>query len=171
MSFDYFRVLLVHPLPEPDESLSSYINRLMHANGMNPSGFGKVLGHESTMKRKKQLDYTALNTEKLAEITSHSAALLAEHTLTDFMAKFVRTTATNQVKGFLSDVLAPYQRYCPLCLREKQVYKLPWRFNLLECCHVHQCELLDVCCHCGAEIGFLSAANGFCASCGGQCGM
>lgn len=66
-----WKVLPLHPRPQPLESMTSYIIRLVEANGLQSINELGVLAGRMTFSNLKSLDYPAPAYPGLAQITGH----------------------------------------------------------------------------------------------------
>jgi transcriptional regulator with XRE-family HTH domain len=172
----YLRRLPVRPAPEQWESFTGYLTRLGAENGITRAhalfksvGLSKELLHRPS-------ECPPLSWGELPFKAKCSESELLATTLHYLGEKFGRSPRVGSTSRFLSGVLSPYVRYCPLCLAQRPWYLLPWRFLTLEGCPTHQCMLLAACGHCGVNIAPLAFRPGvrmtfpprvhICPSCG-----
>lgn len=161
--FDY---LPIHPPPYPLESLTSYLLRLSHLNGIS-SLYGLEQFCFSKNAHHTHLgigDLPRPSLARLARLTGWDEPQLRATTLYTLLNKFQRRHAAS----FMRSSLALHLRFCPECLVEQLYYRLPWRFIQLNGCVIHQCRLLEVCGHCGQSIPLVTSpiTLGICPSCG-----
>ncbi len=148
------------PPPAELESLTSYLTRVAQANGLQKVTELVTLagGIPSTWQSLCSFpDGSAMNVPGLTTLTEHTQPDLEALTFLPLGRHFGRANSTQTLRRFLQSSLAPYLRYCPMCLAEHKFpyYRLPWRFLPLSGCVTHQCQLLDHCGHCGARIPLL----------------
>lgn len=67
----------------------------------------------------------------------------------------------------LNNFFITSRRYCPICLREKDEYKLMWQIKGVNYCSIHHTKLENLCRKCNKKIIFMGrySRNGFCPSC------
>ncbi len=149
-----WKVLPLHPQPQPLESLVSYITRLAEANGLQSIHELRALAGGMTVKRLKSLDYPALPYSGLAQITGYPEERWLDMTFFHLAGHFGRSIHPNPLHRFLQRSLAPSLRYCPICLASHTpaYYSLLWRFLALPGCSEHGVCLLNHCSHCGSSL-------------------
>lgn len=161
-SYFIWKVLPLHPPPQPFESMTSYLIRLAEANGLRSmSEFVGLLGisYGRLTWVCTFADYPAPSTTRgLAHITGCSEERLQQMTFLPLVQRFGRTTGPHSLQQFLAGSLASCLRYCPYCLAEHSPahYSLLWRFLALPGCTEHGLQLLDQCGHCQSSLPLLS---------------
>jgi transcriptional regulator with XRE-family HTH domain len=156
-----WKVLPLHPQPQPLESFTSYLIRLAEANGLQSiREIVALLG--SPRRRQESLynspDYPAPSFYAgLAQITGCPEERLLQTTFHSLIRRFGRSTYPHSLHQFLRESLASSLRYCPACLAEcdPPFYSLLWRFLVLPGCTEHRVRLLDQCGHCGSLLPLL----------------
>jgi hypothetical protein len=165
----HFDVLPLHPPPELLESFTSYLMRLSEANGITrPCDLGyRLFPEQSPYTMLYISDHVPLTFGVVPRESCCSEAQLLATTFYHLARKFGRPARGTSLCNFLCGTIALYLRYCPLCLRERPYYRLPWRFLPLVGCHQHHCRLLDRCGQCGQQIPLLPATLrvGICPHC------
>ena len=165
----YFDALPLHPQPEKLESLTSYITRLAEANGIQTiNDFARACfpeNHVQTIDHVNDFPFSSL--VHLQAAACCSEAVLQATTFYHLGNKFGRVYDSRACYNFLHNSIAPYFRYCPLCIKERGYYSLLWRFLFIKGCSDHACYLLDTCGHCGEKIpNFTTPLRiGLCPSC------
>lgn len=154
MPLYYFDTLPLHPPPEPLESLVSYLIRLSEENGiLHTSGLDALTGQKASTTIRVWSDYPRAF-ETLQRLTLCSADVLLKTTFYHLGRKFgLSSGGRNGLQIFLSgSVNTRSLRYCPMCLSERSYYPLTWRFLAVQGCHLHACQILEQCGHCGSTI-------------------
>ncbi len=151
-SLSYLHRLPIHPPPDAWESFTGYLTRLGAENGI-PDAYGlfKTVGLSKELSHRPS-ECSPLSWGGLSSRVNCTEEQLLATTLYYIGEKFGRSSRVGSTSRFLSGVLSPYIRYCPLCLSQRSRYLLPWRFLTLEGCPIHTCMLLSECGHCGAKI-------------------
>src|SRR6266496_2801906 len=114
-----WKVLPLHPRPQPLESMTSYITRLAEANGLQSiNELGALAGGMRLSSLKRRPDYPASAYSGLAQITGHPEERWLDMTFFHLVQHFGRSMHPNPLHRFLAGSLAPCLRYCPSCLAE-----------------------------------------------------
>ena len=158
-----WKVLPLHPQPQPLESFTSYMLRLAEANGLQSiSQLITLVG--IPQRRQASLcnspDYPAPSYYAgLAQITGCPEERLLQTTFHSLVQRFGRSTYPHSLHRFLRESLASSLRYCPACLAscDPPYYSLLWRFLVLPGCTEHGVRLLDQCGHCGSLLLLLTS--------------
>lgn len=159
--------------PEPDELLSSWLNRLALAHGLPPRAFGASLGlGGGAWSGRLDLAPPAALLDRLARRTGLAAAGIAALSFRDFGARALllpmRTTAPPRRKDGWR---ATWLQACPSCLAEDQnpYFRRAWRLATTIFCPRHARRLIDRCPACRQALApFDQAAlapQHFCAHC------
>ena len=139
--------------PAPGELLSSWLNRLAHANGVPPRYFGAVLGvagetwsaqldrHLPDAVRRLLLDHTSICPDEI------DGLCLAYSPLSTLR---IRLRTQPQHAG-TSTAQSCWLQFCPSCLREDEVpyFRRCWTLATRVSCFRHGCRLRDRCPSCG----------------------
>lgn len=157
-----WKMLPLHPPPEPFESMTSYLIRLAEENGLRSmSGFVGLL--RISYRRLTSIctfpDYPdPFALTGLSQITGCPEERLQQTTFLPLVQRFGRGTAPHTLQQFLAGSLASGLRYCPCCLAERSpaYYSLFWRFLTISGCTEHGLQLLDQCGHCLSPLPLLS---------------
>jgi len=154
-----------HPHPLPGESLSCWIVRIAHSNGLKVQTFcDRVFGKDFQVWS-RDIDRNA--PDWLLSIMSRKSGT---------PIKQVRNTTARLYEKRLFPVLHPASQlrwfmplkkhhrlnngyglqYCPLCLKEdtEPYFRLQWRLALYTFCPKHRVLMLDRCYSCGAPVEF-----------------
>ncbi len=152
-----WKVLPLHPPPEVLESMTSYIIRLVGANGLQSINELGVLAGRLAFSNLKNLDYPAAAYLGLAQITGYPEERWFAMTFFHLLRRFGCAMNRTSFHKFLAGSLAPSLRYCPICLAERApaYYSLLWRFLVLPGCIEHGVRFLDQCGHCQSPLPLL----------------
>jgi len=153
-----WKVLPLHPRPQPLESMTSYITRLAEANGLQSlNELGALAGGMRLYNLKRSPDYPAPLYSGLVQITGHPEERWLDMTFFHLVQHFGCAMNPNSCHNFLAGSLAPSLRYCPICLAEHAPasYSLLWRFLVLPGCIEHGVRFLDQCGHCRSPLPLL----------------
>lgn len=172
MPLYYFDTLPLHPPPEPLESLVSYLIRLAEENGIKQTGgLDALTGQKASTTIREWSDYPRAF-ETLQKLTLRSEDVLLRTTFYHLGRKFGRSSeGWYDLQGFLSGSVNTHSlRYCPMCLSERPYYPLTWRFVAVQGCHLHACQILEKCGHCGSTVsGYANRLRmAFCPRCNGD---
>ncbi len=133
-------LLLLRPMPDPDEGFAAYLTRLCSANRLHGSGsLARCLG----------LTYgqlLQLGPESFREVLCGRATVVPSPP--------GQGTATSGRVSFLSGVRT-YTRLCPCCLREGARHDRRWGWPLTLACQRHGCLLIDKCPRCLKRVSHL----------------
>lgn len=171
-----WKLLPLHPPPEPFESMTSYLIRLAEENGLRSMGEFVGLLRISYGRLTSiciSPDYPApFALAGLSQITGCSEERLLQTTFLPLIQRFGHTGGSHSLQQFLAGSLASGLRYCPCCLAERSpaYYSLFWRFLALPGCSEHGIQLLDQCGHCQAPLPLFSFPPrlGRCPTCQGD---
>lgn len=169
-----WKLLPLHPQPQPLESFSSYLIRLGEANGLRRLAELDALAGAYPRGQSARLapDYPSPSYKGLAQLTGCTEARLKSATFLHLGRRFGRAQHPLTLRRFLQGSLASCVRYCPQCLAEQSTpyYSLTWRFLALPGCVAHGLALLDSCGHCGSVLPLLPRAPRLacCPACGGD---
>lgn len=148
----FMRCLPVRPRPQPLESFSSYLVRSARFNGVStPGTWKKILG----LKWFSQRDMPLQDTGQMARLLDVCPERLQQMTFAAVQDKF--GCDQRQLIALLTSVLAPYIRYCPLCLSDTAYYRLHWQLKVIPGCFQHGCYLQERCPNCGQTISLLKS--------------
>ena len=152
----------VHPAPQDDELLSSWMIRLAHGNGFKVQVFyAEELGSDAALWN-RDIDRCARNDliERLADRTGRTRGDVERLTLRSLEGVLAEDLRAQQPPWVLS--LGAYHRtrrrpsmmFCPQCLRgDAEPYlRKAWRLACMTCCTLHGSSLLDRCPSCGAYL-------------------
>jgi len=153
--------LPLHPLPEPFESMTSYLIRLAEANGLR--SLRQMVALLGIPRRRLENvcispDYpTSSHYGGLAQITGYPEERFLPLTFHFLIQRFGYSLHPTALHRFLKSSLASSLRYCPACLAtsDPPYYSLLWRFLVLPGCIEHRGYFLDQCGHCGSFLPLL----------------
>jgi hypothetical protein len=166
-----WKLFPLHPQPQPFESLSSYLIRLLEANHFSSVShlfplLGLAPGGHSFFT---SCDYRAELAASLTSLTGCKSSRLHATTFLSLGQAFGWISQHDLCK-FLDPCLVSFLRYCPVCLSEQSqpYYSLIWRFLVVRGCPRHKCLLHHRCEHCGAQVPLLPHIPrlGLCTHCG-----
>ena len=158
-------ILPIHPRPQSDELLSSWIVRLALANRYTLHTFYKhLVGYQGEIWNR---DIDKMISPELALLLSTKTGISVEkihflslHRYTGYLFNSIRIHG--QSRWILP--LGMYHRYhmragmqyCPLCLKEDATpyFRQHWRLALFTMCEKHHCLLYDHCPFCNACLMF-----------------
>jgi transcriptional regulator with XRE-family HTH domain len=165
-----FDLLPVRPRVEAHESLTSFLLRLTIANGyQTTSNLWMHLLGQGCHFQVRTLDYPPPALRAVLRALSHGEEDMLGATFHYLLPHLgIRKVTTRSLTGFLRGSIGYTLRYCPICLAERQMHQLTWRFLALRGCSKHQCALHECCDHCGDALPLLSTPDsfGYCPSCG-----
>lgn len=152
----------VHPAPQDDELLSSWMIRLAHGNGFKVQAFyAEELGRNTALWN-RDIDRCARDELilRLATRTGRATSDVERLTLRSLEGFLAEDLRAQQPPWVLS--LGAYHRtrrrpgmmFCPQCLRgDAEPYlRKAWRLACMTCCTLHGSSLLDRCPSCGAYL-------------------
>ena len=128
----------IHLKPYADELLSSWMVRLAHAYGVEPTKFwSHIISPDFLDLRWPILDY--LPPEKLLNVVSQETATPLQRVLETTLLAVGSVQFIPRVNVLL--------RYCPMCLSEdsEPYFRRKWQMNAFRICDSHPCLL---CCEC-----------------------
>jgi transcriptional regulator with XRE-family HTH domain len=166
----WFDALALHPPPKPLESLTGYLVRLAELNAIRSKSALSAVAFPRLQRKANWTDLPRASYGALPDAANCTDAQLHATTFYHLLRKFQRSVYPGPAKIFLADVIAADLRYCPLCLRETNYYRLSWRFTHLMGCTQHNVHLLDRCGHCDAPVPLVPSPLriGVCPTCGGD---
>lgn len=142
--------------PAPGELLSSWLNRLAHANGVPPRYFGGVLGvagetwsaqldrHLPDAVRRLLLDHTSICPDEIDGLCLAYSPLSTLRIRLRTQPQHARTSTAQSC----------WLQFCPSCLREDEVpyFRRSWTLATRVSCFRHGCRLRDRCPSCGQSL-------------------
>lgn len=154
----YFDTLPLHPQPKRFESLTSYLARLAEANNIQTIPILRAIcfPDQKLGAIKSLRDSYPASFGMLPATAVCTESRLKETTFYHLGQKFGQDEP-QALFSFLHSSIAPYLRYCPVCLKENGFYSLLWRFHYLQGCSEHTRPLLNECWHCGRAIPIWSS--------------
>src|SRR6266566_3835976 len=167
-----WRLLPLHPPPQPFESFSSYVCCLQEANGLQSLNELAALANTRWSHLTSFPDYPSPPYQGLTLLTGYTEADLESTTFHYLAQQFGCSLHSQPIRRFLQNSLASTLRYCPICLKEQTTpyYSLIWRFSAIPVCKTHRCALLDRCGHCGTVLPLLTQRSRIaqCQACQGD---
>jgi hypothetical protein len=163
-------MLPIHPRPQKDELLSSWLIRLSLSNGYCSHTFFKhVLGYDKEIwtrdiDRSATKEFIALLSKETGQ-TIEQVNKLCLRSLVGYLFEELKENAKSH---WILPLGIRHRIYthngmqcCPVCLREKVVYfRLHWRLSFYTICEKHHCLLIDHCPNCNKPIDFRRHAIG-----------
>ncbi len=157
--------LPVHPSMLPGESLSSWLVRTAHANGLKVETFcHHLFGLQRPVWNR---DIDRLGPEWLiatmAKVTPMTVEQIRRGTLALYEGKLFKQIRHSGINPGVLPLLTYHRRYrghgiqyCPLCLQqdERPYFRLAWRIAYYTFCPHHMVMLRDECHVCGAGVAF-----------------
>ncbi|EHZ2908336.1 TniQ family protein [Vibrio parahaemolyticus] len=158
-------MLPIHPQPQKNEILSSWITRLAVENGYYSHAFFKKLLEFDEVIFCRDVD--RLDSPRLIKILAKATGKIYDEIddlkISTFQGEvFEKLNLSGNTRWILP--LGIYHRtkrrngmvYCPLCLREDKIryFRKSWRLAFITLCHKHQCILWDHCHHCKATVDY-----------------
>ncbi len=174
-------LLVIRPAPYPDESLTSYVERLAQANHYDPpqllsswlraSNSTKLLEPNQPAQRllfyEQLMRLTGRPVSQLLALTPHRfvPVLLPPDVSPDecnIDGQRFRLLPRGHFKLLRPDTSAGF---CPACLREGSYHRLPWQFIPIATCLIHQCALVDRCSQCDNPLPVRAVSVSCCSVC------
>lgn len=154
----------IHPQPHPGEALSSYLGRLMAANGIVDQRRMLDLCFPYLLSRPTidQIDLGAVPLAFLASLTECAESRLVALTFAPLVARLGLDLQSRTLRNDLTDS----QHFCPACLVEHPWHRLIWRFDYIRGCLDHNCTLIKRCRQCSSLFSPLNPIPGQCQQCG-----
>ena len=158
-------LLPIHPQPQKEELLSSWITRLATENRLYSHVFLKQLFDfdEPVLTRDlDRLESPAL-LQLISSATSHKIQSIEKLKLNSYEGEvFEHLNSIGNTHWVLP--LKIYHRtrkgkgitYCPLCLKNDRIkyFRKSWRLAFVTFCNLHNCLLLDRCHYCHASVDY-----------------
>lgn len=176
-------VLLNHPRPYLDETLTSWLWRLAQCNYIHSPAL--LLPHlqEMSSYTTPVMPHIMHGLHKpalfmaLAEMTNTAVETIYQHTLHRFAHLLIPPTqeavqlqvSSNTTLALLpnrltKDFYTPRFAWCPACLGQARYVRLHWHIPLVTCCEIHHCWLLEACPTC-QQLKETDILGGYCTSC------
>lgn len=172
-------LLVNRPPLYPDESMTSYLERLIRANHYDPPGLLKTWLRSGGEVR----DFNTLRTlgvfQRLSSATGYSVHRLYQTTIHCLAPLLLPPEASPdwlRVDSYPALALFPSRHpkpmrsatstvYCPGCLQEGLYHRLLWQCSAIAACPRHACWLLDRCPGCGTPVTTLAVVSARCPTC------
>lgn len=156
---------LLHPHPQKNELLSSWLVRVALAHQTMPWSFMNMHFPEyKNIVFSRDVDIWAPDhfIDKLAWKSGLSSEDIFRMTLRSYEGYLIERVRLDGPNFFISPIiprkrrnLGYGQKYCPHCLAEYPVYfRKEWRLSFYSACLEHSCRMLDRCQNCGAAVAF-----------------
>jgi transcriptional regulator with XRE-family HTH domain len=168
-----WKLLPLHPQPQPLESFTSYLLRLAEANRLKSIyEIFTLAGAKNGWQWIHCADFPSPVYTNLAQIAGCTPTQIMMTTFYTLGWNFGYPPHNTPLHRFLQGSRAERLRYCPCCLAEQYTpyYSLLWRFLALPGCLKHSNVLLDQCGHCGSVLPLLSRSSrmAWCEVCQGD---
>jgi len=174
---------IIHPQPQQNELLSSWLVRVARANNVATTSFTNMHFKEYQKNILWQRDLDIWCPESLLEKLSHKSHL-SKHQIFDMTLKSYEGKLRHKIHGknrthFIQS-LGNYAhikrngglRFCPLCLANDSIpyFRKEWRLSFYTACLEHKCFLLNRCPNCNSPLTLSKSYQEkdftFCYKCG-----
>lgn len=158
-------LLPIHPQPQSEELLSSWLTRLAIENGHYSFVFLKQLFNFDEPIFSRDLDrlYSPNLLQLLSNVSGQRLRDISMLSLASYQGTvFDNLNLMGKTRWILP--LKIYHRmrrgkgivYCPLCLKDDvhKYFRKSWRLAFVTLCNRHRCLLLDKCIHCNSGIDY-----------------
>jgi DNA-binding transcriptional MerR regulator len=161
-------------MPEADECLTSYLQRIAKSNYATPHDIWRFLSHEEAhypqSSMSSQIDISPknfLDIEKLLTMLITKIGNIEDLTFTTAYRKVGVPVTSISHSRILSAILEQSRKFCPECLEENLSYKLIWQVKEVEYCPVHNTKLQSKCNNCSTSISIMPSNSeiGICPNC------
>jgi TniQ len=155
----------IHPHPQNDELLSSWVVRLAHSNGLKVQAFCTLLAGRDSAFWNRDIDRSPSERLLVAlrQCTGATQDEVEATTLRGFEGTYFDKLTTKTNCPWILP-LGIYHRtrrrfglqVCGGCLREGSTayFRRRWRLAAVVVCPQHQCLMVDRCAACGAPVAF-----------------
>lgn len=152
-------VFVKHPLPKPLESFTSLLKRTLSGIGIDTVDAAILLCFPNLDRRSTRSvnDFGLKSYDRLPTRLNQTISVIERSTFKHLAMKFGRSTHPQAISRFLSGSVTLTLRWCPYCLGESDYCLLPWQFQSLVGCPVHQVELRSLCSNCNQTIPLFKA--------------
>lgn len=108
-----------------------------------------------------------IDIKKLGQMLLSDTQVLESLTFIPLLEKMIIPRETMPSTRCLSGLISVYRRFCPECLKKKNLYKLIWQVNELNFCPEHNVKLECKCSNCSKPISILPSNSdlGVCPNC------
>ncbi len=162
------RYFLFRPKPFDCETLSSYIQRVSIRNLISPDDIWRTFTKKKYTNNQNCISIKLdVNPNSVFDLSSFENSLMLENGTLKKMSLFSLIDAkinfnlesTSNTYSFVRNFFVTHRRYCPMCLNERQAYKLIWQIKGIDFCMIHKVPLVSSCPKCNKKI-LLLAKNG-----------
>lgn len=166
--------LISRPQPLQDESLSSYMHRLAKYNYISNHELWRFVTpkgvHYPQTSMSSTIDICPINIidiKKLGQMLSSDTQVLESLTFIPLLEKMSISRKVMPSTRCLSRLVSEHRRFCPECLKKKNLYKLIWQVKELSFCPEHNVKLECKCPNCSTPIPILPCNSdlGVCPNC------
>lgn len=168
--------LINRPQPFPEESLTSYLQRIAQNNYIPPHELWRWFmvegAHYPQSSIAKVIDYVPGNILDLKKMScsldieiEKIISLTFQVVLKKFYSKYT-TDSEFAASRILIGMIDSTRKFCLKCLRDFSYYKLIWQVKEINHCQKHNVRLLSQCPNCQRKISLFSVKSrvGFCGS-------
>lgn len=162
---------------QPGEALSSYILRLVAANGLSYISFlnfickTKYKLNSGNLNRLDGLPLILIDMEKFKYITKINEQQIFMGTLTNLIHLFRGTNSKRNCR-FLDGLVRETFSYCIECMSLKKIGRLMWKISEVSICCKHKTYLNNECPSCCRNIYYKDITQiGYCPYCGFELSM
>ncbi len=160
------------PVPAPEESFASWVDRVAVDLALAPGEVARRVGLEcrGSDRAVRPVCYgvalTELSARRVGTATGLGEAELRKMQLARYAGGVLDFTGLDLSEppsvtrlSHREWALFTATRACPQCLREEPVWRVWWRLGIAAVCPVHRVLLVDVCPTCGDRLGLGSAGH------------
>jgi uncharacterized Zn finger protein (UPF0148 family) len=170
------RPFLFRTTPSKYETISSYIQKVAESNFIMPSDIWRVFSKKVYRYQQNCISVKLdVNPSEVFDVQKFEQALFLDNGAIESMSLLSKIndklplSQRNRLNctTLLNKFFITSRRYCPICLRGKDEYKLIWQIQGVNYCSIHQTRLEDTCYICSKRIFFMGRYSrvGFCPSC------
>lgn len=160
------------PRSSQKENLTSYISRVAEANYVTPHELWRLLlppkAHYPQASISRMIDISPGSTFDYIRFGEMLGKEHLEHlTFLSVFEKIGIEEVEIPKSQVLGGMLENHRKYCPECLKEKNIYKKVWQVKEVKWCEIHRVMLITECWNCHKKIPLLPSygVNGKCPFC------
>lgn len=167
---------LFRTTPSKYETISSYIQKVAENNFIMPSDIWRVFSKKPYSYQQTCISVKLdVNPSEVFDVQKFEQSLFLNNGTIESMSLLSKINdkipLSQQNRSNCTTLLNKFfitsRRYCPICLREKDEYKLMWQIKGVNYCSIHHTKLENLCYKCNKKIFFMGRYSriGFCPSC------
>ena len=167
---------LFRTTPSKYESISSYIQKVAENNFITPIDIWRVFSKKTNSYQQTCISVKLdVNPSEVFDVQKFEQSLFLNNGTIESMSLLSKINDKiplsqqnrSNCTTLLNNFFITSRRYCPICLREKDEYKLMWQIKGVNYCSIHHTKLENLCRKCNKKIIFMGrySRNGFCPSC------